>query len=387
MKQIRGSQLNPNNVQLECIRVPKVYDWVFDALSPDTNVTVPPECAVAIAAAVAEGRTPLTVECEAPTVGGFFPLDHTPDPTGNVSCVVSANIVRNDDLAEGLGIIKVIITVRPLITVMDDTGATICSFRPTISTSRQLVVCIPEELTNDNAMCRVISLGCDVNYNEFANPDLGLQVTLDICFDVQIEAEVKLEIEGKFCFPRANDIEIPTNGFCPPFEYPQQCPTVFPEPNCECQGDVSAMDTNVAITVGGTPTTNPLNTATINATICDNCNLDYSSLVFNFLDQRVLVDPTLNRSFMFVADPNEFEPETFVCTPTTLTVSGEGTFMPTVGADDPNATFTLLLDAAANEYTFTVTSTSGVYAIGPVMVEEDELTVTNCVTFDEINNG
>ena len=37
---------------------------------------------------------------------------------------------------------------------------------------------------------------------------------LDICFEVQVEAEVKLEALVKFCFLHENDIEIPTGGGC-----------------------------------------------------------------------------------------------------------------------------------------------------------------------------
>ena len=45
LKPIRGSQLTPNNVQEECIRVPKVYDWVFDAITTDNGIDLPAECA------------------------------------------------------------------------------------------------------------------------------------------------------------------------------------------------------------------------------------------------------------------------------------------------------------------------------------------------------
>ena len=70
---------------------------------------------------------------------------------------------------------------------------------------------------------RIISLNSDTNYIETGVPDLGLRVMLDICFEVQVEAEVKLEVLAKFCYPRENDIEIPTYVACPTFEWPEQC--------------------------------------------------------------------------------------------------------------------------------------------------------------------
>ena len=81
--------------------------------------------------------------------------------------------------------------------------------------SRRLVVCAPEPFTSDNVFCRIISLTVIQTLLKQVIPDLGLQVMLDICFEVQVEAEVKLEVLAKFCFPRENDIEIPTSDVCP----------------------------------------------------------------------------------------------------------------------------------------------------------------------------
>ena len=89
LKPIRGSQLTPNNVQEECIRVPKVYDWVFDAITTDNGIELPREYAARVEEEVEAGRTPLEVTCEVPDVGGFFPLD-SPDTVGThyVRCLL-----------------------------------------------------------------------------------------------------------------------------------------------------------------------------------------------------------------------------------------------------------------------------------------------------------
>ncbi|UII57489.1 hypothetical protein LS684_08660 [Cytobacillus spongiae] len=397
MKQIRGSQLNPNNVSLECIRVPKVYDWVFDAISTDDSVNVPADCAANIAAAVADGRTPLNVTCEAPPVGGFFPLNPIPDPSGNVSCVVSA-IIDREGLPEGLGVVKVILTVRPLITVFDNTGLPICQFRPTFSTSRRLVACVPELLTNDNATCRIISLTCDTNFNETGVPDLGLQIALDICFDVQFEAEVKLEVEGKFCFPRENDIELPPGGSCPTFEYPQQCPTIFPEANCTCQGFADSVEedqTNGTFAGVTTNTTPPIlagpigvpNVQTLMATICNNCNLDGSTMSYSIEDNRAIIPPGgLRYSFTFTADEINYPTCTFNTTTSLLTVTGSGRWNfvnPLI--PDRDATFSLILsDGATDSYTLTLNDGQGGTYITTVTTADEDIEVQDCITFDEV---
>ena len=282
VKPIRGSQLTPNNVQEECIRVPKVYDWVFDAITTDNGIDLPADCA----AFVETGVAPFDVTCEVPDVGGFFPLDPQ-DTDGNALCTVSSRIERREITVNGelrdIAIVKVVFTIRPLITIIDSTGAE-CSFRTPISVSRRLAVCAPEPFTSDNVFCRLISLSCDTNFIESGDPDLALQVMLDICFEVQVEAEVKLEVLAKFCFPRQNDIDISTKGVCPPFEWPEQC-NFFPRDNCDCQAfvDTDPITGTVPITFDGVPGFDPVLaagsfTTELNAEICDNCNLTGSTL-------------------------------------------------------------------------------------------------------------
>jgi hypothetical protein len=222
----RESHFPSHHLQEECIRVPKVYDWVFDAITTDNGIELPPEYAARVEEEVEAGRTPLEVTCEVPDVGGFFPLD-SPNTCGDAYCTVSSRIERREIPVNGtlreVAIVNVIFTIRPLIKIYNKNGRRIGSFRPTISESRRLVVCAPEPFTSDNVHCRIISLNSDTNYLETGVPDLGLRVMMDICFEVQVEAEVKLEVLAKFCYPRENDIEIPTYVGCPTFEWPEQC--------------------------------------------------------------------------------------------------------------------------------------------------------------------
>jgi hypothetical protein len=52
-----------------------------------------------------------------------------------------------------------------------------------------------------------------------------LDISIMICLDVQMEAQVKLEVEGKFCKPRR---ELPTTLTCSAVQVPPQCPEIFP---------------------------------------------------------------------------------------------------------------------------------------------------------------
>ncbi|MFE3890288.1 hypothetical protein ACFX4Y_11705 [Priestia sp. YIM B13446] len=52
-----------------------------------------------------------------------------------------------------------------------------------------------------------------------------LSFDLVLCLSVQIEKDVKVEVEGSFCYPRP---EIISASSCSPIEYPPQCDAIFP---------------------------------------------------------------------------------------------------------------------------------------------------------------
>ncbi|OIJ10105.1 hypothetical protein BKP35_13390 [Anaerobacillus arseniciselenatis] len=58
-----------------------------------------------------------------------------------------------------------------------------------------------------------------------------LAATLLLCQSVQVEAEVKVEVEGKICQPR-EEIIAPIS-VCPDITFPPQCPEIFP-PRKKC---------------------------------------------------------------------------------------------------------------------------------------------------------
>lgn len=409
LKQFRGSQLTPNNLQEECIRVPKVYDWVFDTIYTDTGIDLPPACEAAVAEAVAEGRTPLNVTCELPELPGFFPLT-PPDTDGNVMCTVSSRIERREIPINGvpteLAIVKVIFTVRPLITIVDNLGNIICQFRPTISESRRLVVCAPEPFTADNVFCRIIDIYCDTNFIETGVPDLGLQIMLDLCFEIQVEADVKLEVLAKFCFPRPNNIELPVGGVCPTFEWPEQCPALFPPPNCDGQAfvDTDALTPDVPIAFagtlfGGAPLLAGTYTSELDCEICDSCTLTGSSIRWAVEDLGIGPTPApgedVNQSFIFTA--TELHLPQISVTPvtgiTTMTITGSGI----VNFTDPatsarDVTFTLTLvetpGTAMDNYAITLFDLAGspliTKALGTPFVPNEDLEIEDCVTFGDI---
>ncbi|WP_274854139.1 hypothetical protein [Bacillus methanolicus] len=207
---------------------------------------------------------------------------------------------------------------------------------------------------------------------------LGNMVFIDVvmCKDVQVEAEVKLEVEAKFCGPRPVIPIGPDEIDCPPFpNFPQQCPTLFPEENCLCQGAADFSGTATITYIETLPTTDSTLTPTgqldLTALICDQCTLAKSSLRVRFVDTPAPTpvgtpDDDLDQSFTFRA--TEFRQP--VCTAVgTLIVSGEGIFTPDGGVEE-NATFSVTL-INNTSLTLIITSPSATVTIPLTTVASD----------------
>jgi hypothetical protein len=77
--------------------------------------------------------------------------------------------------------------------------------------------------------CEITDFECDANLICRAGASPGtftfqqLDISINMCQNVQMEALVKLEITAEFCAPRPDLPHI-----CPPLSFPPQCPTIFP---------------------------------------------------------------------------------------------------------------------------------------------------------------
>lgn len=118
--------------------------------------------------------------------------------------------------------VKVIIKGYVTVQLVDGNGRVrICSKAIPFATIQSFLLCAPEGTELD---CHVTFFECDSNL--ILTDGLGqLDVSLTLCLDVQMEADVKLEIEARVC--RARD-EIIEGLICPPKQFPEQCPDIFP---------------------------------------------------------------------------------------------------------------------------------------------------------------
>ncbi|WJE45379.1 hypothetical protein QRD90_13960 [Peribacillus frigoritolerans] len=351
VKSIQGRQVVPNPIGPECIRVTKVYDWVVLTNRDRNKVQIPKECFAAIEDARHDGNT-ITATCS--EVVGTRSCDFIGAIPANIPSVPGAQIVS---LAFHVHIrVQFFCNGEPL------PG---CNFVVPVSFMDEVILCFPE---GTEINCNIFDVQCTVVLNQMLGDMVVLDVTM--CKDVQVEAEVKLEVEAKFCGPRPV-IPIEEDGFvCPTPRFPQQCPTFFPTLNCDCQG-AAEFNGEASILVFedglGGPTTGNLD---LTALVCDQCTLAGSRIQVTYIDTLGPTpigtpDADIDQSFTFTA--NDFNQPDCILDAAGLviglTVTFTGTITPAGGVTE-NATgtatltqdtVTLLINGATTTVTIALT--------------------------------
>lgn len=374
-----------NSLQDECIRVPKVYDWVTDQLTVSKTVRFDRDQLEAIEEAMEDpSRRPLRIVCKTPTTPPLFPLNQS-DPRliedrgffceqvgekQNVTVPVGGEFVDAQ-------LVDLLFNADVQILVLDRHGETVTDLDVDAAAMESFVLCFPD---GTDLLCRVSKIFCRIStgtllLNNACPESFKLEVTF--CVDVQVEAEVKLEVLAKFCSPRENSIIAPENvNQCPPIEFPSQCPAIFPPKDCDCEamGEASGNTGSDATEQGE---------AGINVHICPNCSLIDSEFEFTF-DDRERTDGLKNINFT----ATRFDPETLVCKKCDgglkLIVSGEGRT-----SEGRKLDFNLAILDTPDGDQFQVQLIKErkgkvVFDTGIVDVTEGSLSVEDCVNFDDI---
>lgn len=312
-----------NSLQEECIRVQKVYDWVTDALTVKQTIHFTPEQIKKIESAMdSPGKRPLRLVCHTPDTGKLFGLSSEKENyDSGVHCEQvgekrDVKVPVNGKFADAQ-LVDLLFTSDIKVSVVDRHGHEVTSANCNVSVFEPFVLCHPD---GTELFCKVTKVICKIPsgtvlLNSPCPSSFKLEVTF--CVDIQVEAEVKLEVLAKFCSPRENDIEVPEVGHqCPDTRFPVQCPDIFPRQNCDCSGraEASGMTGDQATEDGKIG---------IHADICPNCSLTGSKLLVNFKD----TDPSdgLDDIFFRAID---FDQSTLTCKPCDgglkLKVSGTG---------------------------------------------------------------
>jgi hypothetical protein len=340
IRPIRGKQVSatptfvPNPIRPECIRVTKVYDWVVTTNRDRNKVPVPEPCFTEIENCRHSGNA-VTASCEEiPGARGFDVISTTPATNTGVPGAVVATIAFHT-------------TIRIQFFC---NGAPLCDFPVPVSFVDDFLLCNP---TGTTIVPNIFDVRCSVLLNQM----LGNMLVIDVimCKEVQVEAEVKLEVEAKFCGPRELIPPPPLEASCPPILFPEQCPSFFPVQNCSCH---AAVDFTGNTTTGVAVTSVPIGPRIVPgfldfaALICDQCDVANSSLLVQFTEEPVgstTPGTLVNDSFTFTS--TEFNQP--VCIDAlSLTVTGRGLL--TVDGGTPTlADFSLVVTGATAILTIT----------------------------------
>ncbi|WLR51617.1 hypothetical protein LC040_01570 [Bacillus tianshenii] len=229
-----------------CIKVPKVYDWVtrqvdlplisytgkelkrldFDCNTDPTADSVGSNICDILAN---EGVEDVLVDCFLSDKYG-----NRIDPSRDTS-ILCQEIIQprgrekvNVTLPSGeevtLEKVKVLVKGFVGVDLVSPTGEVICHLDEGIpfATAQTFVLCAPE---GTHVQCHLSFFECDASL--ICTEDFQqLDVSITLCVEVQMEAQVKIEVEGKFCRPRP---ELPiASALCPTDKFPPQCPDIFP---------------------------------------------------------------------------------------------------------------------------------------------------------------
>lgn len=321
----RRSAIATNSLKDECIRVPKVYDWVTDTLTVSRTLSFSEEQLEAIECAMDDpNRRPLRIVCQTPKTPPLFPLNQSNATLVENKGFFCEQVGEKQNVTVPLNgefvdaqLVELLFTTEVKLEVIDRNGEVVTSLKTDVSAMESFVLCFPD---GTDLLCRVSKIFCKMSTGSIIlNNPVPSKIILDVtfCVDVQIEAEVKLEILAKFCSPRDNNLDAPIDADqCPPIRFPEQCPDIFPRKDCDCsaQGEASGRTSKEATESGKTG---------ILVDICPECSLIDSVFELTF-DDTDTSDGL--KDFNFYA--TSFDEDTLECKPCEgglkLIISGEG---------------------------------------------------------------
>ncbi|WP_209125416.1 hypothetical protein [Alkalihalobacillus sp. BA299] len=227
-----------------CIKVPKVYDWVtrqvdvplqafngdpglkqlnFHSNSNGSSCLDP--CAELAGMGALNVRCIITDSAGNPVdplVHGSILCTEIPQPNGRQE----VEITLPDGEVVTLQKVKVLKKGHFVVQVTNAAGTVVFTSDPQhFAVAEKFFLCAPE---GTFLQCEITDFECDAHLicgeDEQGDPVFQqIDVSINMCQNVQMEALVKLEITAGFCQPRQ---ELPFE--CPPLQFPPQCPEIFP---------------------------------------------------------------------------------------------------------------------------------------------------------------
>ncbi|OGX68722.1 MAG: hypothetical protein A2189_09640 [Paenibacillus sp. RIFOXYA1_FULL_44_5] len=207
-KLVQGQQLPAEYLPmptLECIEVPKVFDWVLKVTQIVDESTIDPLQCLPLPASYSVQARITDVGCEE-KFGSI--RDNVVVTVGGSQITLQRVIIRKFGTYE--------------ITIIDNSSNTVhCNYTKNFVRFEKILLCAPTGTVID---CTIVPSATTIDVLDVVE-DTFVNVDIVICQSIQAKANVKLMIEAELCQPR-NEIPIPENPCVVTF--PQQCPEIFP---------------------------------------------------------------------------------------------------------------------------------------------------------------
>jgi hypothetical protein len=366
---------NHKHLQDECIRVQKVYDWVTDTLNVRKTVSFTPEQIAAIEEALDDpSKRPLRIVTKVPKTSQAN--DNAEACAEHFLCEQvgekrECTVALNGGFTTAQ-LVELLFTTDIKVQVVDRSGECVTELMVNASVFESFVLCYPD---GTDLYCRITKIYSRVPSGTVLLNSAPTSFSIDItfCVDIQVEAEVKLEVLAKFCSPRENDLncEESEGERCPEVSFPQQCPDIYPRRGCMCRatGNASGLTGDDATETGR---------VAVLVDICPNDQLANSSFGLSFNDTDTSDG---ERAFNFTA--TEFTQETLCCDEyydgMKLTISGRGS----VDSSGEKFDFNLALvqTSDGNQFEAELINSKGhkEFTTGVVTADTGEIAVDNCL--------
>ncbi|MFS0865176.1 hypothetical protein [Fredinandcohnia sp. 179-A 10B2 NHS] len=232
--------LKSRDTERLCIKTTKVYDWITRQLEVDLSFTddnlntkfvcgTSTEDTLMELCEVLEGQEEVEVNCFLsdkngnPIETGFQDKNQIKVQEISRRQPVTVTLPNGDEVT--LQRVKTLVRGFIMVEVLDGMGNELCVTKHPIpfATTQTFLLCAPE---GTELKAHVSFVECDATLICEPEEFQQLDINLTLCLEVQMEADVKLEIEGRFCQPREEILEDVT--LCPTEKFPPQCPEVFP---------------------------------------------------------------------------------------------------------------------------------------------------------------
>jgi len=215
-----------------CIRVPKVYDWVKRQVDlPLLSYTNVRDLGFDCEGATGSNDDPCAV-LEDPFNVEVLLTNEFGEPTKDVEVSeikqphgrtpVEVTLPNGDTIT--LYKVKVLVKGFFTVEITDRMGHVCVSDAKPFATAQTFFLCAPKGTKLNGKVTTIDGEIGDASLICVGGRFAQLDVSISFCLDVQMEAEVKIEVEGRFCTPRS---ELPINS-CDTVHIPPQCPELFP---------------------------------------------------------------------------------------------------------------------------------------------------------------